>query len=805
MTQRQHPTRRRAWWRIPLWPVAALLVLLLASLIYLRTSLPKSAGTVTLPGLAENVEIVRDANAVPHIFAQSREDALFALGFVHAQDRLFQMDFQRRVGAGRLSEVLGEATLDTDKFLRTLGVYNVARKTLPNLDPETQGALEAYAAGVNAFLAQRKGALPPEFLILGYTPEPWTPADSLVWLKMMAWDLSGNWSDELMRARLLKVLPPERVAQLWPPYPGDAPVALPDFSALYKKLPLESLAAIAPKPLPPGSGSNNWVLSGARTVTGKPLLANDPHLALQTPALWYLAQLSAPGLSVTGATLPGLPLVVLGHTDQVAWGFTNTGPDTQDLFLERLRGNRYLTPNGWQPVKVRREVIRVKGQADVTLDVRETRHGPLVSDVSGDAADVAEVDGVGTSGAGEDGTTYALAFGWTALRTDDRSMEAGLELNSVQNWDDFTAALRNFHAPEQNIVYADTSGNIGFYAPARVPIRKAGNGQVPVPGWTGEYDWDGFIPFEALPHAYNPASGQIVTANQKIVPDGYPYFITQDWTEPYRAERITALLNAQEKLSRGGMERIQADRRSLMTDDFLPLLLRAPVKTPEARALQSRLAVWDGQALANTPEPLVFSAWYGAFTRLVLEDDLGSLFGDYWGFRPLFFRNVLRGEQAWCDNSETTERESCALVAATALEQAWDDLSVRFGDDPERWRWGEVHYADHDHPVFGQTPLGPLFNLRVSNGGDPFTVNAAGYDLDGSGAQTSGPGFRAVYDLADLSRSTFIQTTGQSGNVFSAHYRDFVRRWANVESLPILTERSEVERDSLGTLTLLPE
>ena len=782
-----------------LWLLVALLVLLLVGLGYLRTSLPKRRGTLTLPGLTARVEVVRDANAVPHIYAQSREDALFVLGFVHAQDRLFQMDFQRRVGAGRLSEVLGEATLETDRFLRTLGVYRVAEATLPNLNPETQGALEAYAAGVNAFLEGRRGALPPEFLILGYQPEPWTPVDSLVWLKMMAWDLSGNWSDELLRARLLQVLPPERVAQLWPPYPGDAPVALPDFLALYEDLPLESLAAIAPKPLPPGSGSNNWVLGGARTVTGQPLLANDPHLALQTPALWYLARLSAPGLSVAGATLPGLPLVVLGHTDNVAWGFTNTGPDTQDLFVERLRGDSYLTPNGWQPLETRREVIRVKGQDDVVLNVRETRHGPLISDVSGEAAEVAEA-----RDEGEAGTSYALAFGWTALRTDDRSMDAGLELNRVQNWDEFTTALRNFHAPQQNIVYADTSGNIGFYAPARVPIRRAGNGLVPVPGWSGEYDWEGFIPFEALPSAYNPASNQIVTANQKIVPDSYPYFITRNWTEPYRAERITALLNAQERLSRDGLAGIQADTRSLMTDDFLPLLLRVSAPTSEARALQARLATWDGQMLADTPEPLIFSAWYEAFTRLVLADDLGALFDDYWGFRPLFFRNVIREEQDWCDNAETAELESCNLLAATALQRAWDDLSGRFGDDPERWRWGEVHYADNDHLVFGETPLGPLFNLRVANGGDPFTVNAAGYDIGGSGAQTSGPGFRAVYDLADLSRSQFIQTTGQSGNVFSAHYRDFVRRWARVESLPISAERQEVESSALGTLTLLP-
>ncbi len=796
---KQTRRRRFRWWFVPLGLLVILSLVLLVVFLYLRTSLPKVSGTLTLPGLGAPVEVIRDENAVPHIYAKSSEDALFALGFVHAQDRLFQMDFQRRVGAGRLSEVLGDATLETDKFLRTLGVYRSAEQTLPNLSAEAQGALAAYSAGVNAFLGQRKGALPPEFLILGYEPEPWQPADSLVWLKMMAWDLGGNWDDELLRARLLKVLPPERVAQLWPPYPGDAPVILPDFSALYQKLPLDKLWATSPKPLPPGAGSNNWVVSGEHSVTGAPLLANDPHLALQTPALWYLAQLSAPGLETIGATLPGLPLVVLGRTDRIAWGFTNTGPDTQDLFVEQFdpkNPNRYKTPTGWAELTTRQETIRVKGQADVTLKVRETRHGPLVSDVSADAAEVA-------------GSEYALAFAWTSLRNDDLSLQAGLDLNQAQNWNDFTEALRNFHAPQQNIVYADVDGNIGMVAPARVPIRKNGNGLVPVPGWTGDYDWTGFIPFEKLPHVYNPPSGQIVTANNKLVPDDYPYFLTSEWAEPYRVERITALLAAQAKHSLGSFRDVQADQLSGMVGDFLPFLLSVQAEGTEAQALQARLAAWDGVMTANAPEPLIFSTWYRAFTRLVLEDDLSkggpdTLFDDTWGFRPLFFRNVIRKQTAWCDNVATPELETCKLLGATALRQAAQELQEHYGDDINRWRWGDPHYADHDHLVFAQTPLGRLFNLRVPNGGDAFTVNAARYALDEEGAaQTSGPGLRALYDLSDLERSQFIQPTGQSGNVLSAHYRDFLERWVEVEYLPMVTARNQLG-DVLETLRLVP-
>lgn len=790
------PKRRFRWWSVPLGLLALLLLALLGALLYLRTSLPKTSGTLALPGLTAPVEVVRDRNAVPHIYAQSREDAYLALGFVHAQDRLFQMDFQRRVGAGRLSEVLGEATVETDHFLRTLGVYRVAERSLPNLSAEAQGAFSAYTAGVNAFLEGRRGALPPEFLILRYTPEPWRPADSLVWLKMMAWDLGGNWDDELLRARLLQVLPPARVAELFPPYPGDAPVALPDFSALYKKLPLDTLWAGSPKPLPPGAGSNNWVVSGDKSVTGAPLLANDPHLGLQTPGLWYFAHLSAPGLEAVGATLPGLPFVVLGRTDRFAWGFTNTGPDTQDLFIERLEPeNRYRTPDGVRNLNVRQEVIKVKGHADVSITVRESRHGPLISDASAEAAGVAA----------EKGEDYALAFSWTALRDDDLSFQAGLELNRAADWPSFVEALRNFHAPQQNIVYADVDGNIGFYAPGRVPIRRSGDGLVPVPGWTGEYDWTGLIPFEALPHAFNPPSGQIVTANNKLVPDSYPYLITTDWAEPYRVERITALLGDRARHSLGSFRDVQADVFSRMAADFLPLAVRAPVSDEVALDLQNRLRAWDGVVAAEAPEPLIFSFWYRAFARLVLGDDLGPLYGDFQGFRPIFYRNVVSRQTRWCDDTRTPDRESCEFLAATAFDEAAQILQGRYGDDPDAWRWGDAHYAGFDHLIFGETPLARLFNLRVPSGGDAFTVNAARYAFEDEGAaQTSGPGYRAVFDLADLERSRFMHGTGQSGNVLSRHYRDLLERWANVEYLDIPTGREAAGQEGVGTLRLEP-
>ena len=554
------------------WVLVALLIILLGVFVWLRGSLPKTSGEVTLSGLNAPVEVVRDANAVPHIYAASAEDAYFALGFVHAQDRLWQMDFQRRVGAARLSEVVGEGALSTDRFLRTLGVYRAAERTFDNLNAQTQGALLAYSAGVNSFLENRRGPLPPEFLILGYEPEAWQPADSLVWLKMLSWDLSSNWDDELMRARLLTHLTNEQVATLYPPYPGDAPIVLPDFRALYEDLPLAELWEGSPKPLPPGTGSNNWVLSGKKSVTGSPLLANDPHLQLQAPSLWYFAHLSAPGLEVTGATLPGLPIAVLGRTDRVAWGFTNTGPDTQDLFIERLvegNPNAYETPNGTEEFFRRSEIIKVKGGDDVLLEVRESRHGPVISNTNVAASRIA----ANASEGGE--RDHVLTFAWPTLRDDDLSMQAGLALNRARNWTEFRNALRDFHSPQQNIVYADVEGNIGLIAPARVPIRTSGDGLVPVPGWTGEYDWTGFIPFDDLPQTFNPTSngsnhdGEPQNRQRRL-----PVLLDlRSGLTPTERSASGALLGQTDRHSLETFRRIQADQTSLMAQEFLRVLL----------------------------------------------------------------------------------------------------------------------------------------------------------------------------------------------------------------------------------------
>ncbi len=497
--------------------------------LWLRQSLPQIDGEIAVAGLEAPVSVVRDEWAIPQIEAASLRDAIFAEGFVHAQDRFWQMEFQRRLGAGRLAEILGAAALPTDRFMRTLGFYRLAEASLQHLNERTRALLEAYALGVNAWLATRNGPLPPEFLILRHSAiEPWSPADSLVWLRLMALDLSVNYGEELQRAGLAKRLSDEQLADIWPDYPDGAPVTL---VALARALPFRALADALPPAPPPGQGSNAWVVAGSRTASGAPLLANDPHLGLQAPGVWYLVHLQTPELELTGASLPGVPGIVLGHNGSVAWGFTNTGPDTQDLFVERTDPadpGRYLTPDGSQPFATREEVIRVKDGAPVALTVRATRHGPVISDRLPD------------QGLFEPGHVVALA--WAALAEDDRTMQALLELNRARDWASFVGAAEHVLAPMQNIFYADTAGHIGLIAPGRVPIRRQGDGRWPVPGWSGEYDWQGWIPFAALPRALDPADGLLFNANNRLVPEDYPYLLAADWEPPYRARRLAALL-----------------------------------------------------------------------------------------------------------------------------------------------------------------------------------------------------------------------------------------------------------------------
>lgn len=803
--------------------VAAVFLVLLAAMAaaglwYRNASRPQVDGTIKLTGLSGEVDVVRDAEGIPHIYAKSADDAYFALGFVHAQDRLWQMEMNRRIPAGRMAEVLGPAAVDTDRFLRTLGVRRNAEAIHANLAPETRTVLDAYARGVNAFLAQRRGPLPPEFLLTGAAaPAPWEPADSIGWQTMMAWDLGANWTQEVLRMRLSQRLTLQQINEFLPPYPGDAVVATQDYTRLYRELAgtsgqLAAVARIAPPSYVDGMGSNNWVVSGKLSESGKPLLANDPHLGLSAPALWYFAHLSAPGLDVIGATLPGIPTVVLGHNERVAWGFTNTGPDVQDLFIERINpdnGRQYQTPQGWDEFRTRTETIKVKGQPDVTIEVRETRHGPVITGA------LPVVDR-----AGLDAKKYAVAFSWTALRPDDLSVQAGIKLGRVRDWNGFLDAVRDFSAPQQNMVYADVDGNIGFIAPGRVPVRKPENdlkGLAPALGWDARYDWAGFIPFEELPRQYNPASQRIVTANQKIVPQDYPHFLTSEWTLPYRARRIEALLDAQDRHGIDSFSRMQADTVSLAAQELLPVLRETQPSSDRAKAALSLLAAWNGDMDAGRPEPLIYNAWMREASRMIFADELGeALMKDYWEQRNVHLPmvNVLTNKDdqgRWCadvSRGAAGRSQTCAQVLSASLDAALADLGKRFGAGMAAWRWGDAHMARSEHRPFSKVEgLARFFEIRVPTPGDTYTVNVGRHNLKDEKdpfLNRHAASLRALYDLSNLDNSLFIHSTGQSGNLLLPQYRNFTERWAQVRYLPMKTRREEVEKGRTGLLVLQP-
>ena len=801
------------------WSLLALLAAGVAALLWYRgASLPQIDGRLDLPGLQAPVEIVRDAEGVPHIYAQSEQDAWFALGVVHAQDRLWQMEMHRRIAAGRMAEVLGPNALPTDRFMRTLGVRRNAEAILSNLSAEGRGVLEAYARGVNAWLARRGGPLPPEYLITGSpAPQPWEAADSIGWQTMMAWDLSANWNQEALRLRLSQRLTQEQINQFLPPYPGDAILPSRDYRELYAPLQgvagqLGALLEQAPPSWVEGKGSNNWVVGGAQSQTGKPLLANDPHLGLVAPALWYLAHLSAPGFEVLGATMPGIPAVVLGRNDRIAWGFTNTASDVQDLYIERVHPEdpaRYQTPDGWADFITREEVIKVKGRPDEVLHVRQSRHGPVLSGA------LAAVDRLGL-----DAQQYVVALSWTALRPDDLTVQAGFALNRARNWEQFIDALRDFSAPQQNIVYADVDGNIGFIAPGKVPLRAAANdlhGLAPAPGWDARYDWQGFIPFEALPRSFNPARGRIASANEKIVGPDYPYFLTSEWTLPYRAERIEQLLAASASHSIASFGRIQADHVSLAARELLPLLREVRPLSERGRAALAMLTAWRGEMARDRAEPLIFNAWLRQASQAIFGDELGpDLMRDYWEQRNIHqpMVNVLKntgGQGVWCANAAQSPRppQDCRGVLAQALEDALDVLQQRHGQRMEKWRWGDAHVAVSEHRPFGKLPLlGTLFNVEVPSAGDTYTINTGRYSLREDKrlfASRTAPGLRMLIDLSDLESSRFMHPTGQSGHVLSPWYRNFSQRWADVEYITLPARRERVERDSVGILRLRPQ
>jgi penicillin G amidase len=788
-----HPsTTRGAALKRTLQILVGLIVLLAAAAgggyLWLRTSLPVTSGTIVLKGLSAPVRIVRDVHGIPTIAAANERDAAFALGFLHAQDRLYQMDLTRHIGAGRLSEWFGARTVDFDRGLRTLGLYRAAQAQQALLPPEEAAVLDAYAAGVNAYIDGRRGALPPEYYVLRTAPERWRPADSLVWGKLMDIQLTGNYRGELLRAEMLKRISAETMAFLFPPYPAAAPTTLSTSSAS-----LERILAALPAPTL-AYASNNWVVDGEHSASGKPLLANDPHLDYGAPSIWYLAKIVTPAATLAGVTSPGTPFVVIGHNDRIAWGFTTTTGDVSDVFVEKLDPAdpaRYLTPQGPMPFATRQEEIRVRGASPLTLTLRSTRHGVVLSDLGDARPDAGEV----------------LALQTTWLGGEDRTPQALWEMTHARDWTEFRAALVNWTAPQQNIVYADVDGAIGFIAPAHIPIRRKGDGWLPVPGWSGEYDWTGFIPFDALPSALNPSSGHFVSANNKIIPAGYRYFISRDWDLPNRAERIETLLDGTPKQTPASTAAIQLDTLSLNAERLLPLLLATRPRSARAAEALRRLGGWAGAMDRRRPEPLIFAEWLRALTRTLLEPRLGAIFRQYWGLsseHPDFstdaVRRILEGHRDWCGG--TPDAGACDAALAQSLETALDALSQRYGEAMDQWRWGAAHPATFDSRLWDAVPVvSGLIDLAVPADGGNDTVDAGAYVVrDGAAPFTDrhGPTLRMVVDMANPAAARFMISPGQSGNPLSPHYGDLLLPWRNGQSLAFTDDASG------GTLTLAP-
>lgn len=775
------PSRRRRL----LVTLAVLLALLLAAgagggYVFLRRSLPQLEGRLSLPGLREPVTVYRDARGVPHIVAANAHDLYFAQGFVTAQDRLFQMDLTRRAVSGRLAEVFGEGLLDTDRYFRTLTLRRAAEASLAVLPPDVLDVLEAYAAGVNAFIEQAAsaGRLPPEFTILGYRPEPWTPADTMALAKLMAWDLGGNWEGEVWRYLLAERLGEERVRELWPEYPPDGPTILREVRRA--GLRVDGLLATL-RGDRSNLGSNNWVVAGSRTRSGKPMLANDPHLGVDLPAIWYQTHLSLPAedFEVIGATFPGAPGIVIGHNRHVAWGVTNLGPDVQDLYVERPSPDdphRFEYNGRYEQATVYREEIRVKGRAEpVVHEVVVTRHGPIVS---------------GVAGTEDERPQAQLALRWTALQP-TAEPAAILAVNRARNWDEFREALRHFHAPAQNFVFAAADGTIAYRGQGLIPIRRKGNGMLPVPGWTDEYEWVGFIPFDELPEVVNPPEGYVATANHRVAGDDYPYFLAVEWASPYRAMRIDRVLAGARDWTVEEMKALQNDTVNLQAETLLPVLLpaaragleRAGGPAPlEARALEI-LEQWDRVDGVDSAGAAVWHAWYGAVVRELFLAELGEeMLATMPGVRQVTDRLLL--EAAAGRPASWFGDRGLEGVAADALRAAVAELERRLGDDAARWRWGELHQVLFDHPLGRVKPLDLLFNagpLPVAGSG--VTVLAAGFDPAAEDfTVTSGPVWKQVVDLADPAGNSWdALAPGQSGHPLSPHFDDQASMWTRGE------------------------
>ncbi len=758
------------------------------------SSLPQLDGTLPVAGLSAKVTVIRDPQGVPHITASSLEDLFFAQGFVTAQDRLWQMDMARRYAAGEMSELLGEGFLDHDREQRILQIRHAAQKAAAALPVRERSYIEVYARGVNALMEAQRDRLPIEFRVLRYQPRPWTLEDSLLvganMSKMLNYYQVGT---EIGREKILSKIGPDLTADLYPDSsPRDRPpVSLPrEVEAALPGEPRDSKSwaacsggnEAAPFPGEPDltPGSNNWVVSGAHTVSGRPLLANDMHLPHQVPNIWYEAHLAANDFDVAGVTLPGVPFVVVGHNRRIAWGFTNLGPDVTDLFLEAFNARgEYQTPEGWKQPERRREVIRVKGKPDVTLEVLVTRHGPIITDLV-------------------PGETRKLALQWVLY--DPMALDIPFfAVNSAQNWEQFRVAFSRFGSPGQNVVYADVDGHIGYQATGRIPIRTTGDGSVPVPGHDDSHAWTGYVPFEDLPRLLDPPSGIVATANGRIVPDGYKHMLARQWASPHRTVRIYSVLESGPKLSSADMLALQTDVQSDW-DRFCAQLFAAAVEgsngaSERARKASQLMRAWDGSMAADSAAATIVARSRRHLVRLLYTPKLQETFDSYrWFMSSVALEKILvERPPRWLAPNYTSYEAllGAAVEAAVSEADAPSDLAS--------WKWGRELAVEVQHPIFGRIPL-----LRRWTGTGAWPQSGNGFTVKQVG-RTFGPSQRLTADLSNLDASTLNILSGQSGQIFSPHYMDQWSAWYEGRTFPLAFSSTAVEQARRHQLVLEPK
>jgi penicillin amidase len=820
-----------------------------------QKSFPQIDGEIQLDGLDGAVDIYRDGMGTPHIYASTTHDLFFAQGYVHAQERFWQMDSWRHIGSGTLSEMFGSGQVETDSFLRTLGWKRVAEQEWEQLSPEAKKIAQAYTDGVNAYLKDHNDtAVSLEYAVLGllspdYKIQPWTPVNSLTWGKAMAWDLGGNMDDEIERAILLKTLTPEQLNELYPEYPADYPVIVPvigvgkvegsNISTFRpSNLPIENLGleSIAKNldlleavlgPTGSGIGSNSWAVSGDLTTTGKPLLANDMHLSIQMPSIWFQNSLhcmpksDACPFEVTGFSFAGVPGIVAGHNDRIAWAFTNLGPDVQDLFIEKVNPenpNQYEVDGKWVDFEIVKETINVVGGDPVEVTVRISRHGPVISETYGplkdevDPKDPEAVPFKDKSGIAMP-ENYVVALSWTAL-TPNSPFEAIWGFDRAQNWDEFREAARMWSVPAQNLLYADVDGNIAYQTPGAIPIRKKGDGTLPVPGWNSEYDWAGYISFDELPYVYNPQSGFIVTANNQANPRNYPQLITRDWDYGQRAARIVNMIeNAPGKIDIVYFQQMHGDSKSLNAEVLVPILLSVSLDPELAAIREQYLSGWNYQETADSTSTVLFEAFWWNLLIDTFADDLPEDYLPKGGSRwYAVMRNLVQQpESPWWDDKTTTDKvETRDDIFAKAFAEAikCEACADKFGSDISQWKWGELHSANFRNQTLGNSGVSlieDLFNRGpIVTGGGESIVNATGWNVGTSFEVDWLPSEREIVDLSDLDNSLALHTTGQSGHAFHPHYDDMIPLWAEVKYYPMWWEQESVTKDSEGHLKLVP-